>query len=203
MKKATVFQETYTDYLTQIAAIDFSLRAERLGADVQEKNLIIPFYGKPHRISKAGVFDASGERVNFAIAIVLCRYILQCPDRIPLHGDWITYREFKDAGPLTGYFTSNTTKIIETAFAGNTDGLKAACRSLGGRFNHGATAYDMAVTFDFLPRIPVYFRFNDKEDVLPAQCSLLFRESAEKYLDMECLSIGGTYLTGALIGRRD
>ena len=203
MEKAKIFQETYTDYLAQIAGIDFSLKADRLGVEVLEKDLIIPFYGKSHHISKTGVFDASGEKANFAVAVVLCRYVLQCPDRTPSHGDWVTYREFKDAGPLTGYFTSNTTKIIETAYAGNTDGLKAACRSLGGRLRHDVPAYDLAVTFDFLPRVPVYFRFNDKDDALPAQCSLLFRESAETYLDMECLSIGGTYLTGVLIGCRD
>lgn len=201
MKKATVFEDTYRDYLAQIAGIDLFPRAERLGAKALENALSIPFYGKPHRISKAGVFNPSGKRANFAISVVLCRYILQCPQEIPLKGEWITYREFKDAGPLVGYFTSSVTKIIETAFDGNPAALVAACRNLGGCFDRAESFYDLAVTFDFLPRIPVYLRFNDKDDEFPAQCSLLFRQSAEKYLDMECLSIGGTYLAGALIGK--
>ena len=201
MKKATVFEDTYRDYLAQIAGIDLFPKAERLGAEALENALIIPFYGKPHRISKEGVFNASGKRANFAISVVLCRYVLQCPPEIPLNGEWITYRELKDAGPLVGYFISNTTKIIETAFAGNTAALEAASQSLGGRFNQNESSYDLSITFDFLPRLPVYLRFNDKDDEFPAQCSLLFRQSAEKYLDMECLSIGGTYLTGALIGK--
>jgi dienelactone hydrolase len=53
--------------------------------------------------------------------------------------------------------------------------------------------------FEMLPRVPVFFRFNDRDDLFPAQTSILFRQSAEKHIDMECLAIGGTYLTGLLI----
>jgi len=200
MKKAAVFEKTYTDYLAQIAEIDFLSRAEKLGAEFRGNCLTIHFYGEPYRISGNGVFKPSGERANFAVSVVLCRYVIQCPENIPVSGEWVTYREFRDAGPLVGYFTSNTNKIIETTFAGNTEALEDACRRLGGSFMDGDTSYDLSVVLDFLPRIPVYLRFNDRDDEFPAQCSILFRQSAETYLDMECLSIGGTYLTGILIG---
>ena len=172
----------------------------RLGAEVRDNCLSVPFFGERYRISGEGVFKPSGEKANFAVSVVLCRYVIQCPDDIPVRGEWVTYREFRDAGPLVGYFTSNTNKIIETTFAGNTEALAEACRRLGGTFIEGDTSYDLCVGFDFLPRIPVRFRFNDRDDEFPAVCSVLFRRSAEKYLDMECLSIGGTYLTGTLIG---
>lgn len=105
------------------------------------------------------------------MSVVLCRYVLQCPKTPPAQGDWVTYREFKDAGPLTGYFTANTNKIIETTFAGDLAALTAACRRAGGRFVEAAS-FDVAVIFDLLPRVPVYFRFNDRDEEFPAQSSI-------------------------------
>jgi len=198
MKKAEVFEVTYHKYLEQIAGIDLVSRAGILGGTIQDNTLVIPFYGEPHRVSTAGVFNAAGKRATFAVSVLLCCYVLQCPETEPEPGEWVTYREFKDAGPLTGYFTSNTNKIIETTFAGQVDRLKSACREMGGRAVK-ERAFDVAFMFQMLPRVPVFFRFNDKDDMFPAQTSILFRASAEKHIDMECLAIGGTYLTGLLI----
>ena len=198
MKKAEIFETTYRRYLEQIADIDLIAKSGTLGAEVSDDALLIPFYGKPHRVSKAGVVDAAGQKATFAVSVLLCCYVLQCPEKEPEPGEWVTYREFKDAGPLVSYFTTNTNKIIETTFAGRIDVLKSACRRMGGRILE-EPAFDTAVMLEMLPRIPVFFRFNDQDDMFPAQSSILFRQSAEKHLDMECLAIGGTYLTGLLI----
>ncbi len=198
MEKAKIFETTLKDYLAQISRIDISSRADALGGAASGGALIIPFYGRPHRVSNKGVTDAFGHKANFAVSVVLCCYILQCPRSEPVVGEWVTYREFRDAAPLTGYFATNTNKIIETTFAGQIDTLKAAIGHAGGRLAEGPT-FDLAAHFDMLPRIPVYFRFNDRDDEFPAQSSILFRESAETYLDMESLAIGGTFLTGLLI----
>ena len=163
-----------------------------------DQTLEIPFYGQPNRVSNAGVLNASGQRATFAVSVLLCCYVLQCPETEPDPGEWVTYREFRDAGPLAGYFTTNTNKIIENTFSGRVDLLKEAGRRMGGRLVD-EPAFDVAVMFQMLPRIPVFFRFNDQDDMFPAQSSILFRQSAEKHIDMECLAIGGTYLTGLLI----
>jgi hypothetical protein len=197
-EKTAVFETTYQNYLGQLAAIDFLSRAARLGAEVAGEALVIPLYGAPYTISRDGVRNARGDQANFAISVVLCCYILQCPATVPQAGDWMTYREFRNAGPLVSYFTANTQKIIETAFAGNPAGLVNACRPLGGQpFDDGAS-YDISLTFDFLPRIPVLLRFNDRDSEFPAQCAIMFPQSAETFLDMECMAIGGTLLAGTL-----
>ncbi|MGW8187262.1 MAG: DUF3786 domain-containing protein, partial [Desulfobacterales bacterium] len=177
---------------------DLLSRAETLGATACEGVLIFPLYGIPHRVSKKGILDAGGQKANFAASVVLCRYILQCPATVPAPGGWVTYRDFRDAAPLIGYFAENTNKVIETGFAGKRAALEDTCRRIGGRFEE-SSSFDLAVVFDFLPRIPVYLRFNDRDDEFPAQSSVLFRRSAECYLDMECLAIGGTLLAGLLI----
>jgi len=50
-----------------------------------------------------------------------------------------------------------------------------------------------------LPRIPVILNFNDSDDLFPATCSILYQESAQHYLDMECLAMTGTLLAGKLL----
>lgn len=197
-EKSAVFETTYRNYLDQLAAIDMLSRADRLGAEVTGETLVIPLYGTPYHVSRDGVRDTNGAQANFAVSVVLCCYILQCPDAVPPAGDWMTYREFRDAGPLAGYFTANTQKIIETAFAGNPAGLVAACQKLGGQPFDDGSSYDISQTFDFLPRIPVLLRFNDRDDEFPAQCAVMFPASAEQFLDMECMAIGGTLLAGTL-----
>ena len=199
--KAAVFEETYRNYLARIADLDLAARAAMLGAEVHGSDLMIRLYGSPYHLSRQGVFKPSGEPVNYAVCVVLCCYVLQCPQTTPLAGQWVTYREFKDAGPLISYFTANTNKVIETAFSGNLAGLKSACRRLGGRLFDDGAAHDLSMTFDFLPRIPVLLRFNDCDEEFPAHCSVLFRQSTEAYLDMECTAIGGTFLAGHLTRR--
>lgn len=197
MNKSKVFEETYDKYMSQIRDIDLTPRAERLGAEPAGDTLIIPFYDRLFRISIDGVFDETGNRTNFAISVVLFQYVFSCPAEIPIAGDWVTFREFKDAGPLAGYFTSNTNKIIETTFSGNPEAIQYACKKLGGRLLDDPS-WALSVEFDMLPRIPIRLRFNDKDDEFPAQCSILFRQSAESYIDMESLAIGGTYLISTL-----
>ena len=47
--------------------------------------------------------------------------------------------------------------------------------------------------FDALPKIPMLLLFNDKDDEFPAQCSVLFENRAQKFLDMECLAMVGMH----------
>ena len=77
--------------------------------------------------------------------------------------------------------------------------LAASAEKLGATAVVDGAAYDLSLMFKALPRIPVMLRFNDGDSEFPAQCSILFRESAEHYLDMESLAIAGTFLAGNLI----
>jgi len=198
-KKSEVFEKTYKDYLNQLSDIDYVSRAEVLGADISGNDLIIPFYGEPYSISDSGITDFEGRGANFSICIVLCKYIIMCPEEIFEEGKWITYREFKDAGPLTVYFANNTNKIIENSFYDSPEMLENACRNSGGIPFNDNSSHDLSMIFRSLPRIPVLLRYNFKDDEFPAKCSILFKQSAQEYLDMESLAIAGTYLAGGLL----
>jgi len=150
-------------------------------------------------VTKDGIKDIDNEELTFAVKFLLCQYILLCPKKLPEKSSkLVTFREFKDSGPLFSRFTSNTNKIIETSFSGNLEKLKKQCLKLGGIIME-SPSYDLCVRFKALHRIPIILNFNDKDDSFSAQAGFLYHGDAQDYLDLECLSITCTYLTGQLI----
>ena len=199
MQKSTVFEQTYQRYLAEISQIDYLARADLLGAEVDGEGLVIPLYDKSYLVSSHSIDGLEGVVANDAVRVILSKYVLTCSDELPeLSHKWMTYREFRNAGPLVSYFTSNTNKNIELHFAGGADRLEKRCRELGARIENNSS-YDISARFYALPRIPVVLNFNDADDMFPAACSILYQASAEHFLDMECLAMTGTLLAGKLL----
>lgn len=161
----------------------------------------IPFFGDKHTVSEQGVYNDQDQEVNPAISVVLMTYVLRGEARVDdgLSSAWISYRECRGAGPLMGYFQENTGKTIEWSFAGNMETLKAAGQKMGGVVITDDGSFDLSLRFEALPGIPVLLRFNDQDETFPASCQILFPESAQNLLDIRCLGVLGTYLTGRLI----
>lgn len=198
-ERAKVFDETYRRYLKEIQQIDFLAKAEALGVTIDNNSLKIPLYDKIYRFGADGIVVDEQEVLTPAVQVMICKYILTCPQQIPaMKYTLMTYREFKDAGPLISYFTTNTNKTIESTFSGNLEGLKKRGQDIGGK-PLDSDIYDLSMEFLAFPRVPVVVNFNDRDDLFSATCSVLYRSSAAYFLDMECLAMTGTLLTGKLI----
>lgn len=197
--KSAVFEKTYQDYLSQLEGLDLSDRGGRLGVDTSKDELLIPFFGTVYRVSSAGVFSPEEQQAGFALSVILFRYILMCPKEIPTDSEWVAYHSFKDAQPLLDYFARETTRPIEDHFTGQLATLEAAGKQLGGTVVTDTAAYDFSMQLNALPRIPLFLRFNDKDDDFPAQCTVLFKSSTDQYLDMESLGILGALFAKILI----
>jgi len=191
MKKPHVYEQTYTDYLSRIAELDFPFLADKLGIQLDGQHVIIPFFGKPYRISAKGITDPSNRQPHLSVSVILCKYLLMCPMIEPLEGNWMSYKDFKDAAPLTRAFYNTVTHPIAKTFSGRPAELEKAGRKIGGYAPADAFSYDLSMRFDALPKIPVLLLFNDKDDEFPAQSSVLFEKRAEEFLDMECLAMVG------------
>ena len=196
---SSIFEETYQDYLKQLAGIDFASRADILGIEIRGGEAFVPLMGKTYRVSPKGVYDPSGRGPLHAVSILLCRYLLLSPDREPKGSNWVTYKDFKDAAPFVGGFISNTEKALVKEFSGRLEDLTGACQKLGAGPADLELSYQIIARFDILPRIPILLLFNDEDEEFPAQGALLFQQKAAGYLDMECLAILGWLLTDALI----
>lgn len=197
--KSPIFEETYKNYLAQVAGIDIPSRAKILGIGLKEGEALISLFGKIYRVSTDGVFDPAGMEPIHAVSVVLCKYLLLCPDSEPLEENWFSYKDFKDAAPFVGGFVTNTEKALVRYFSGRLDQLKEACQRLGGQPVDLEGSYQAALRFVALPKISILLLFNDEDEEFPAQGSLLFQKKAAQYLDMECLAVLGWFLTDALI----
>jgi hypothetical protein len=199
VERSKVFDETYRRYIEEIRQLDFLAKADSLGVSSENGALLLPLYDKMYRLSADGIVGEDGRELTPAVQVMLCKYVLTCPPELPeINDKLVTYREFKDSGPLVSSFTTNTNKTLESTFSGNVPGLKDRALLIGGQEQESET-YDISIEFHAFPRIPVILNFNDKDDLFPAVCSVLYRSSAALFLDMECLAMTGTLLTGKLI----
>ena len=199
MEISPVFAQTYQHYLEQINQTDFLSKAEMLGVKRDGDCLVVPLYDKVYFISGEGLREENGVEITPAVQVMVCKYILTySPDAPAIEDKLVTYREFKDSGPLTSYFTTNTNQILETTFAGNVPFLKEKSLAIGGE-EQSSDMYDVSLQFYAFPKISVMVNFNDRDDLFPAKCSILYRSTAARYLDMESLAMTGTLLTGKLI----
>jgi len=199
MDQSPVFEQTYTRYLAEIGSIDYLAKAEMLGVEKEGKSLVIPLYNRKYRVSAGGITGGEGEKVPPAVRVILGRYVLHCRGLDSREDDpYKTFRDFRDSSPLISYFTANTNKTLEQTFAGRLPELAEASRKMGGILQENPS-YDSSFLFYALPKVPVVLNFNDTDDLFPANCSVLYRASAEQFLDMECLAMTGTLLAGRLI----
>jgi len=190
-EKSQVFDQTYEDYLSQIAGLDFNFIAATLGVKVDGGDVIVPLFGKSYRVSAQSITDSSGQKPHLAICVILCKYLLMCPMIQPLGGNWMAYKDFKDAAPLIQAFSNTVTRPLAETFAGRVAELESSGKKMGGYTPGEEFPYDLCLQFDALPKVPLLLLFNDQDDEFPAQCGVLFEKRTEKFLDMECLSMVG------------
>jgi hypothetical protein len=197
--KSSVFKKNYEFYLQQLKDISLEELADHLGVEFIEDKMIVPFLRHIYKISRNGIFDQSGKTPLYPICVVLFKYILTNPETIFLESPWTSYKDFKDAGPLIGFFSNDVEKAIVKQFSGKTENLKNACESLGGKNSDIDIIYDVSMQLTALPKIPLLLLFNDVDDEFPAQCSVLFQKRIESYLDMETVALIGNIFTKMLV----
>jgi hypothetical protein len=197
--ESEAFERIYRDYLRQLAALDLSASSDILGGRADGNAVVMPFFGRPYRISAAGISDPSGSRPSHSVSVLLSKYLLMSPKNTPLDASWVSYKDFKDAGPFVGGFRNNAEVPLERTFGSNPAELQKRCGALGGVRAAEDFPYEVAVRLPALPRIPILLLFNGADEEFPARCAMLFERRAEKYLDMECLAIAGWALSAYLL----
>jgi hypothetical protein len=191
MEKEHVYEQTYNDYLSRIAGIDLKFVADKLDLQTSGENIMIPFFDKTYRVSAEGIADPTGRQPHLSVSVILCKYLLMCPMIVPLGGNWMSFKDFKDAAPLIQSFFNTVTLPIADSFSGRLAGLEIAAENIGGYPPADDFPYDLSLQFDALSKVPLLLLYNDKDEEFSAQCSVLFEKRVEKLLDMECLAMVG------------
>ncbi|MFZ5451426.1 MAG: DUF3786 domain-containing protein [Thermodesulfobacteriota bacterium] len=196
-----IFETYYHDYCRQIAELDFASIKETLGIEFRSQEAIIPFLGEDYLVSKKGVADEFGNRPNYMVCVILCKYLLLCPNSPVLNKEWTALKDFRRLSQFTNLnvFTNDVERPIVKRFSGRIEELSDASQKLGGKPCDMGLHYDLAMEFKVLPKIEILLLFNDRNDEFPAACSVLFQKQAEHYLDPESLIMTGMTFTQRLI----
>jgi hypothetical protein len=194
MKKSPIFEKTYKDYLARIADLNLKKLEGKLGIQVAGNKAIISFFAKSYTVSGAGISGPENQKPHLSTSVILCKYLLMCPQFEPKEDNWVSFKDFKDAAPLIHAFATTVTNPVSKLFTGRLSELEMAARKLGGYTPTETFAYDLSIKFDVLPKLPLLLLFNDKDEEFPAQCPVLFEKRTEKYLDMECVAMVGMLL---------
>jgi hypothetical protein len=203
MARAPIFKKTFEDYLTQIGRLDLKACRKALGYDMEGDKALIPMFDRTYQVSGNAICDSTGKQPDLSIAVVLSKYLLLCPSAPLLSRDLRTFKDFKDAAPLISYFDGTVQDAIARKFSGRPNDLEQACRAIGGKPYVQELAYQIKYQFSALPKIPVYLLFNDAEEEFPAQCTLLFEQRVQNYIDMESLAMLGGILAHRLLTSLD
>ena len=195
----SVYEQTFCQYLDQLKSLEFEGKQELLGVTLDDGAVMIPYFGQVIRFDGDGLTDEAGNRPDFSDCVVLCRYLIMCPSFESKAKDWVAYRDFPDAGPLTVFWADAVERPLAKSFSGHLSTLSTACASVGGRAADMDITCDLCWRFMPLPKMPLLLIFNDADEDFPASASLLFEKRASSYLDAESQAILGHGLTQRLL----
>lgn len=188
-------ERTYQSYLSEIEKMDIEDIAPRLGLEPSGAyKFHFNLFNSRYYYCKDGFFTVEDQKPKFDICIILSKYLLLCPKTEPDGDHLVSFRDFKDSGPLTVYFSTDIEQRLCKSFSGELDQLRRACNKTGGKPALLEADYDLMMHFSALPKIPMILLFNDKDDEFDAETKLLFEMRAETYLDAECLAMLGSLL---------
>lgn len=201
IQRSAVFDKNYEGYVEQLSKINFKSIEERLGIRCHDDEAQIDFLNNSYWVSRNGIRDASGNRPDYGICVILSKYILLCPDQTYIDTQWVSFKDFKRTSHFTNvnFFTSDTQAVLVKHFSGRLEALLKISEKLGGIPHEMETPYDLSMQFNALPRLSLLLLFNDGDEDFPAHCNVLFQKHAELYLDPESLVMTSAGLARSLI----
>lgn len=199
----SVYSQTYHSYLKQLKSLHFNGKEDVLGIVLDGDAVVAPYFGQSIRYTADGLKDEAGDRPDFSDCVVVCRYLIMCPPFEPQQKEWVAFRDFPDAGPLTVFWADTVEGSLSREFSGKISSLERACDALGGSVIDMDIACDLCRRFTALPKLPLLLVFHDGDEDFPASASLLFEKRALFYLDAESQAILGHALANRLMAAAD
>lgn len=157
------------------------------GLQAEGDYLTLLYYHRKH-----GIHRRTGEIISFENSGPLT-YLAQmniytllwfCTDRAAFQGNWMPFRNLRDASPFGPAFQKTVVDVFAHTFSGHLPELECAFQKLGGKkLPHSDLGYQL----DAFPWVPVQFLIWDGDDEFPAQANILFDRGAVDFIHVESL----------------
>ncbi len=169
---------------------DPSRLAEKANADFQGGSVIVPHLNRKiglevgtHRFS---IID-TGEEAPIWLAILTLHYLNNAPGISPT-GNLKHFREFKEGHFYEPAFNRRTRDILISAFGNDSAPMLKAAKILRGKILETG---DAAVELTYFPCLPITCILWRGDEEFPAEASVLFDETADRFFSAEDMAVSG------------
>ena len=168
-----------------IATMDLSLAAERLGAVFSDDKLTIRILGKNFSVDTRG--DITTDiHVHAWVAIPAMNYIIDGAG-IPVSGKWVPFRELEGGKSWYRLFGQRCEKPLKKVADTYTDFFEDLIRLFNGRQVENHYSSDISLVLHPLPKVPILICYWKPEDGLESSLNIFFDSTAQQNLNIESL----------------
>lgn len=176
----------------EVAAIEFSSSAERLGASLSGGNLKIKCLGKDFIVDPEGNVT-SDCHIKVWVTIPLLYYIMSSAGN-NVSGKWVPFRELKNGMKFNPLFEHKCEKPLKQIADTNTDLFEDILHIFGGRPAEISFTADISLVLHPLPKVPILICYCRPEDDLESKLNVFFDSTANDNLNIELIYMLGTGL---------
>ena len=164
----------------EVAALDFSSMADKVGGRVVDDQLAVNCLGKDFFITRQGDLRSECHN-NLWVHAPLLGYIVKSGGREP-GGTWVAFDDLAGAGAWSRFFAHRCRDDLHRLFDAHTDLLPEILDLFGARPLSVKDA-DISLMLSPLPQIPLVLNYWLPEPDFPSQLNLLFDANASDNLD--------------------
>jgi hypothetical protein len=169
----------------EVATLDFTSRADKIDASLNDKKLVVKCLGKDFSIDAKGNI-ASQCHTNVWLTIPLLNYVLFGTGK-NISGNWVPLRELENGttwGPLFGQRCEKPLKQIADK---HPEFFEDLVYIFSGKSSENNFLADISVILYPLPKIPILICYWKPEDDLESKLNIFFDTTAEENLNIELI----------------
>lgn len=185
----TTVEEDYAEKLAQlkkqVALLDLSESADRLGGKFSNGKLTLKLLGKDVSIDSAGNITTD-IHVHSWVAIPFLSYIIK-NEGAPVSGKWVPFRELPGGKDWYRLFGQRCEKPLKKVADSYTELFEDMIHIFNGKKVENHYESDVSLVLHPLPRIPVLICYWKPDDGLASDLNLFFDSTAEDRLNIESI----------------
>ncbi len=183
----------------KLAAVDFPALVQRTGFEpAGEAVFDVPFLDRRYHVSYPAFdftdADDAGSEVPIQEQVLILHYF-EAPSVEAPAGQWVAYREIRDASFYFSAFVKRAIDPLKKVFGERPGSLEKPARRLGGRFLEGLG--DSAWQFRLFPRVPLQLIVYAGDEEFSPEANILFDRTIGDILSAEDIA----WLAGMLVYR--
>ena len=187
----------------KVSGMDFSAKAEALGAKLVSGKLALKSLGKDFFIDSKG--NVTSEcHTHIWMTIPLLSYIVQSSGE-DIEGRWVPFRELKNGSPMNSLFIQRGEIPLKNLIDGNTELLGELISMFSGeRADNSLFDSDIALSLYPLPKVPILICYRKPEGDMKSDLKIFFDASADNHLEIESifsLGVGLVMMFGKIAGK--